>query len=109
MLIYEEDVHATLGLPVGPLKVREAKTSDNDTEYATFIEHWKQTWNVERGGPPVGSMEHAIIERGGHGAEFIIDFIIYAISTCIITNANGTCHFCVLNSLRIVNDIRKYN
>ncbi|KAJ8421971.1 hypothetical protein Cgig2_027294 [Carnegiea gigantea] len=102
VLIYEEDVHATLGLPVGPFEVREAKTLDNDTEYATFLEHWRQR-------PPVGSMEYGIIQRGGHGAKFIVDFIIYAISTCIIANANGTCHFHVLNILRNVNDIRKYN
>ena len=75
VLIYEEDVHATLGLPMGPLEVREGKTSDNDTEYAIFLEHWRHRWNIERGGLPVRSMEYAIIECGGHGAEFIIDFI----------------------------------
>ncbi|KAJ8433028.1 hypothetical protein Cgig2_015455 [Carnegiea gigantea] len=100
VLIYEEDVHATLGLPMGPLEVREGKTSDNDTDYAIFLEHLRERWNIKRGGPSVGSMEYAIIERGSHGAEFIIDFIIHATSTCIIGNANGTCHFRVLNNLR---------
>ena len=109
VLIYEEDVLAMLGLPMGALEVKEAKASDNDTEYAMFLEQWRQRWNVKRGGPLVRSMEYGIIECGGHGAEFIVDFIIYAISTCIIANANGTCHFRVLNILRNVNDIHKYN
>ena len=60
---------------MGPFEAREAKPSDNDTEYATFLEHWRQRWNIERGGPPVGSMEYAITERSGHWAKFIIDFI----------------------------------
>ncbi|KAJ8445809.1 hypothetical protein Cgig2_027890 [Carnegiea gigantea] len=63
----------------------------------------------EGGGPPVGSMDDVIIERGGHGHEFIIDFIIYAISTCIVANANGTCHFRMLKYLCSVNEIRNYN
>ncbi|KAJ8420308.1 hypothetical protein Cgig2_028058 [Carnegiea gigantea] len=109
VLIYEEDVHATLGLPMGPLDVREGKTLENDIEYAIFLEQWRQRWNIERGRPPVGSKEYAIIERGGHGVEFVLDFIIYAISTYITGNANGTCHFCVLNNLRIVNEILQYN
>ncbi|KAJ8435944.1 hypothetical protein Cgig2_023320 [Carnegiea gigantea] len=57
VLIYEEDVHATLGLLVGPLEVREAKALDNDTEYATFLEHWRQRWNIEREGHQLGEAE----------------------------------------------------
>ena len=45
--IYDEYVHATLGLPMRPLEVREVKTSDNDTECATFLKHWGQRWNIE--------------------------------------------------------------
>ena len=54
-------------------------------------------------------MADVILEHGVHGPEFIIDFIIYSISTCIIENANGTCHFLVLKYLRNVNEIHNYN
>ncbi|KAJ8431182.1 hypothetical protein Cgig2_010214 [Carnegiea gigantea] len=91
---------------MGPIEISEGKSSENDIE---FLEQLRQRWNIERGGPPVGSMDDIILERGGHGHEFIIDFIIYAISTCIVANANGTCHFCVLKYLHNVNEIRNYN
>ncbi|KAJ8429967.1 hypothetical protein Cgig2_032092 [Carnegiea gigantea] len=94
---------------MGPLEVREGKNSENDLKYAIFLEQWRQRWNIERGGPPVGSMDYAITKHGGHGPVFIIDFIIYVISTCIIRNANGTCHFRVLNNLRNMNEIHNYN
>ncbi|KAJ8421960.1 hypothetical protein Cgig2_032906 [Carnegiea gigantea] len=94
VLIYEEDVHATLDLSMGPLEVSEGKNSESDTKS-----------NIERGGPPFGSMDFAIIEGGGYGVEFIINFIIYVISTCIIGNANNTCQFRVLKYLCSVNEI----
>ncbi|KAJ8424455.1 hypothetical protein Cgig2_016222 [Carnegiea gigantea] len=104
--IYEEDVHATLGLPMGPIEISEGKSSENNIE---FLEQWRRRWNIERGGPPVGSMDDVILELGGHGHEFIIDFIIYVISTCIVANANGMCHFRVLKYLHSVNEIHNYN
>ncbi|KAJ8423245.1 hypothetical protein Cgig2_022416 [Carnegiea gigantea] len=81
VLIYEEDVHS----------------------------NWRKRLNIERGGPPIRSMDDVILECGGHGPKFIIDFIIYAISTCIIGNANGTCHFRVLKYLHNANEIHNYN
>jgi len=39
---------------------------------------------IFKGGPHVGSMHEIILSRGDHGVEFVTDFIIYAISTCII-------------------------
>ncbi|KAJ8445621.1 LOW QUALITY PROTEIN: hypothetical protein Cgig2_018562 [Carnegiea gigantea] len=99
-LIYEEDVHVTLGLPMRPHKISEGKSSETDIE---FLEQWRKRWNIKRGGPLNGSMDDVILEHGGHGPKFIIDFIISAISTCIVANANGTCHF------RNANEIHNYN
>ncbi|KAJ8430632.1 LOW QUALITY PROTEIN: hypothetical protein Cgig2_008312 [Carnegiea gigantea] len=93
LLINEEDVYATLELPMGQLEIKL----------------WRRRWNVERGGPPIGSMHEVILEHGGHGHEFITDFIAYVVSTCIVGNANGTCHFRVLKYLHNVNEIQKYN
>jgi len=50
LLIDEEDVYSTLGLPIGELEVIEGQTSDADIE---FLELWKRRWNVEKGGPSI--------------------------------------------------------
>ena len=33
LLIYEHDVYATLGLPMGFIKISEGKSSENDIEF----------------------------------------------------------------------------
>ena len=66
---------------MGELEVIEGQTSDADIE---FLDLWRRRWNVERGGPPIGSIDEVILACGGHRHEFIIDFITYAISSCII-------------------------
>ncbi|KAJ8438091.1 LOW QUALITY PROTEIN: hypothetical protein Cgig2_019939 [Carnegiea gigantea] len=91
---------------MGLLEVSEGKSLESDIE---FLQQWRKRWNIERGGPQVGKMDDVILEHGGHGPEFIIDFIIYSISTCIFENANGTCHFLVLKYLCNVNEIHNYN
>ncbi|KAJ8429927.1 LOW QUALITY PROTEIN: hypothetical protein Cgig2_017977 [Carnegiea gigantea] len=98
LLIDEEDVYVTLGLPMGQLEISEGQSSQTDIK-----------WNIERGGPPIGSMHEVILERGGHRHEFITDLLAYAISTCIVRNANGTCHFPILKYLHNLNEIHNYN
>ncbi|KAJ8426140.1 hypothetical protein Cgig2_022437 [Carnegiea gigantea] len=106
LLIDEEDVYATLGLPMGEFEVIEGQTLDADIE---FLDLWRRRWNVKRGGPPIGSMDEVILVCGGHGHEFITDFITYVISSYIIGNANGTCHFRVVKYLRNIDEIKCYN
>jgi len=91
--IIEEDVHANLGLPMGPQEVVKAKQLDDDIQYIQFLQYWRACWNVKSGGPPIGTMDETILECGEHGADFKRDFVVYAISTCVMGNANGTCHF----------------
>ncbi|KAJ8445620.1 hypothetical protein Cgig2_018561 [Carnegiea gigantea] len=105
VLIYEEDVHATLGLRIGLLEISEDKSSKTDIE---FLEQWRKRWNIERCGPSIGSIDDVILEGVGHGPKFTIDFIMYAISTCIVANAGGTCHFCALKYLQNANEIHNY-
>ncbi|KAJ8438361.1 hypothetical protein Cgig2_015288 [Carnegiea gigantea] len=54
-------------------------------------------------------MDEIILERGEHGADFKRDFVVYAISTCIMGNANGTCHFRILKYLLHVDRIHNYS
>ena len=66
-------------------------------------------WNIPRGGPHIGSMHEIILARRDIGAKFVTDFIIYAILTCIIVNANSTYHFRLLKYLQNLDNIRNYN
>ena len=91
---------------MGEVEVIDGQTSDADIQ---FLDLWRRRWHVERGGPPIGSMDEVILARGGHGHEFITDFITYAISTCIIGNTNGTCHFRVVKYLHNIDEIKRYN
>ncbi|KAJ8432083.1 hypothetical protein Cgig2_024693 [Carnegiea gigantea] len=45
LLIDEEDVHATLGLPMGEFEVNEGCTSDDDMQ---FLDDWRRRWHVKR-------------------------------------------------------------
>ncbi|KAJ8434519.1 hypothetical protein Cgig2_030142 [Carnegiea gigantea] len=54
-------------------------------------------------------MDEVILDHGGHAQEFITDFITYAISTCIVGNANGTCQSWAVKHLRNIDEIKKYN
>ena len=66
------NVYATLGLPMGEFEVIEGQTSDADIQ---FLDLWRRRWHVERGGPPIGSMDEILLSRGGHGHDFVTDFI----------------------------------
>ncbi|KAJ8432847.1 hypothetical protein Cgig2_024535 [Carnegiea gigantea] len=86
--IIEEDVRATLALPMGPLEVP----------------------NLGRiGTPKVGKMVEQILHRGDYGEEFKRDYVLYIISTCIIRSVNGDCFFRMLKLLVDVNQIANYN
>ena len=71
-----------------------------------FLELWRRRWNVQRVGPPIGSMDEVILDCGGHAQDFIIYVITYAISTCIVGNANGTYQSRVVKYLRNIDEIK---
>ena len=108
--INEEDVHATLALPMGQLEVQVASTCEPKNEYTKLLEQWRIRWNLSRTeSPKVGKMVDQILERGDHGDEFKRDFVLYIISTCIIGSMNGDCFFRILKSLVDVDQIMNYN
>ena len=109
LLIYDEDVHATLGLLMGSYQIQNLKSIEDDTAYIEFLKERRRRWNITKGAPHVGSMYEIILQRGGHRPDFVTDFIIYAISTCIIANSNGTCNFRILKHLQNVENISSYN
>jgi len=48
----EEDVHATMALPVGPLEVRVASTYRPKNKYTKLLEVRRRRWNLRRTGTP---------------------------------------------------------
>ena len=52
--------------------VIEGHSSEAEIE---FLELWRRRWNVQRVGPPIGSMDEVTLDRGGHAQEFITNFI----------------------------------
>ncbi|KAJ8428770.1 hypothetical protein Cgig2_010774 [Carnegiea gigantea] len=73
----KEDVHATLGLPMGPKKVMEGKTCDSCEQYNAILGSWRRRWGTLSGAPKIGKMRDGILDRGDHGDEFKRDFVIY--------------------------------
>ncbi|KAJ8429930.1 LOW QUALITY PROTEIN: hypothetical protein Cgig2_017980 [Carnegiea gigantea] len=94
VLIDKEDVYVTLDLPMGQLEISEGQNLQTDIE---FLEQWRR-----RGGPPIGSMHEVILERGGHGHEFIqtslrMPYLLALLEIQMTLN------------LRNVNEIHNYN
>ena len=54
-------------------------------------------------------MDEIILDRGGDGPKFVIDFIIYVIPTYIIRNLNWNFHFRLLKYLQNMDEIQNYN
>ncbi|KAJ8437350.1 hypothetical protein Cgig2_009690 [Carnegiea gigantea] len=73
----KEDVHATLGLPMGPSKVVEGKTCDSCEKYNAVLGSWRRRWDISSGAPKIGKMLNGILDWGDHDDEFKRDFIIY--------------------------------
>jgi len=60
--IIEEDVRATLALPMGPLQVHVASTYEPKNKYPRLLELWRRRWNLGRiGTPKVGMMVEQIL------------------------------------------------
>ncbi|KAJ8449512.1 hypothetical protein Cgig2_002309 [Carnegiea gigantea] len=73
----KEDVHATLGLPMGPKKVVEGKTCDSCEKYNALLGSWRRRWGISSGAPKIRKMRDGMLDRGNHGDEFKRDFAIY--------------------------------
>ncbi|KAJ8420950.1 LOW QUALITY PROTEIN: hypothetical protein Cgig2_017689 [Carnegiea gigantea] len=93
----KEDVHATLGLPMGPKNVVEGKTCDSYEKYNALLVSWWRRWGISFGAPKIRKMRDEILDQGDHGDKFKKDFIIYVVSTCIKGNQNGDAYFKILN------------
>ena len=76
--IIEEDVRATLALPIGPLEIHVALAQEPKNKYTKLLELWRRRWNFERTvTPKVGMMVKQILQRGDYAEEFKGDLVLY--------------------------------
>ena len=94
---------------MGIVQMQNLKHLNHDVAYIKFLDNWRRRWNIARGGPHIGSMLEIILEREDRVAEFVTNFTIYVISTCIIENPNSTCHFLLLKYMKNLDNIKNYN
>ncbi|KAJ8428343.1 hypothetical protein Cgig2_002756 [Carnegiea gigantea] len=67
--IIEEDVRATLPLPMDTLEVRVVSTCEPKNKYSKLLERWRRILNHGRiGTPKVRMMVEQILQRGDHGS-----------------------------------------
>ncbi|XP_019185968.1 PREDICTED: uncharacterized protein LOC109180714 [Ipomoea nil] len=109
LLLGDDDVQKTLGIPRGQQTVVEAEITSKDPQFTGLVELWRQRWGVKTGTPTTSQMLNGIIERRDHGDMFKRDFIIYVVSTLIRGFKNMFCNYRLLYSLQDVSKIQDFN
>jgi len=82
----KDDVHATLGLPIGPKKVVGRKSYDCE-KYNALLDSCNRRWDKSSGALKIGKMRERILI----GVIMMMNSIWILISTCIKGNYIG--HF----------------
>ncbi|XP_019190233.1 PREDICTED: uncharacterized protein LOC109184663 [Ipomoea nil] len=109
LLLGDDDVQKTLGIPRGQQTVVEAEITSKDPQFTGLVALWRQRWGVKTGTPTTSQMLNGIIERRDHGDMFKRDFIIYVVSTLIRGFKNMFCNYRLLYSLQDVSKIQDFN
>ncbi|XP_056682536.1 uncharacterized protein [Spinacia oleracea] len=103
-----EDVHLTLGLPMGA-KVVKGATSDNDTEeFSVLLNKWRDIWGLKTGSPETSKMCHKILKLGS-GDDFKRSFVVFFVSSCLNGHKSAKCNYKILFSLMRTNEISQLN
>lgn len=108
LVITEEDIHCTLGIPMGSKEVIEACPDMNNEEYNKFLSSWRSSWGLSNSVPKTTVLGNSIMERG-HGDQFKIDFVVYIVSSFLNGKQDAFCKSKILYSLMNVNEIKDYN
>lgn len=109
MLLTEDDVDSTLGLPHGPLQVIEGNNSNATEDYNNLLTQWRARWNVPTCGPITKTLCDGILAMKEHGDMFKRDFVVFVVSTMLKGHTNRSSNFKVLYSLINVDKIKEYN
>nr|GMD95748.1 uncharacterized protein LOC109168056 [Ipomoea batatas] len=109
MLLTEDDVESTLGLPKGDIQVVEGNNSNATIEYNNLVEEWRVHWGIDSCSPLVKRLYEGIGERKDHGDMFKRDFVVFVVSSLFKGHAKWTSNFKILYSLMDVNNIKNLN
>ena len=81
------DVHVTLGLPMGLLKVVKPENEINVTdEFRSLLNHWKQQWSKHDSIPKCRELIKMIQGQVDGGEDFKRNFVMFMVSTCLHGN-----------------------
>ncbi|KAJ8428357.1 LOW QUALITY PROTEIN: hypothetical protein Cgig2_002770 [Carnegiea gigantea] len=98
--IIEEDVHATLALPMGSLEVHAASAYEQKNKYTKLLEVRRRRWNLGRTETQkVGMMVEQILEETVEKNSKEILCYIY-----ILRSTDDNCFFIILKSLAEITD-----
>ncbi|XP_031094307.1 uncharacterized protein LOC115998789 [Ipomoea triloba] len=115
LLIEEDDVQRTLGIPQGSNVVEEATrfehlSEDGDSAaYANLVASWRERWGIDGKSPITTSMPGQILKRGDHGDMFKRDFVLFIVSAMLCGHQDRCCNFRILKSLINLDQIKTYN
>nr|GMC89498.1 uncharacterized protein LOC109179062 [Ipomoea batatas] len=109
MLLTEDDVESTLGLPKSDIQVVEGNNSNATIEYNNLVEEWRVHWRIDSCSPLVKTLSEGLGERKDHGDMFKRDFVVFVISSLFKGHAKWTSNFKLLYSLIDVNNIKNLN
>ncbi|XP_031096858.1 uncharacterized protein LOC116001099 [Ipomoea triloba] len=115
LLIEEDDVQRTLGIPQGSNVVEEATrfehmAKDGDSAaYANLVASWRERWGIDGKSPITTSMPVQILKRGDHGDMFKRDFVLFIVSAMLCGHQDRCCNFRILKSLIDLDQIKTYN
>ena len=115
LIIEEDDVERTLGIPQGRNVVEEATRFEHLSEdadsaaYAKLVASWRERWGIDAKSPVTTSMPGQILERRDHGDMFKRDFVLYIVSAMLCGHQDRCCNFRILKSLINVDQIKTFN
>ncbi|KAJ8430652.1 hypothetical protein Cgig2_000643 [Carnegiea gigantea] len=98
--VIEHDVQVTLGLPKGPLEVVEPKNESNvNFKFASLLNRWKQQWPKRDSISNCGEVIEVMRGQVDWGEDFIRNFIVLVVSTCVHGKQRGEVIYLIMNML----------
>ncbi|KAH9603275.1 hypothetical protein KSS87_003028 [Heliosperma pusillum] len=105
--ILEEDIHACMGIPMGPLVVDEAPIGDKSPQFLSLLEAFKSQYEGDLIDVKVILRKHSTQIDGG--GSFKINFIVYIFSSFLGGVKGNKASLRILKSLSDTSLISEYN
>ncbi|KAL9241935.1 hypothetical protein vseg_015987 [Gypsophila vaccaria] len=103
------DVHATLGIPMGPKEVKLARSLNDSDEFSDFYRSWRDQFEQQSGLISNKTLAEHLVKQEDGCDLFKINWVVLVVSLLIQNNQKPNANFHVLKSLMSVNEIPTYN